>query len=143
MKLKTLTFRNKKASVIWMLILALALVFVDYFLSPVVSENDWQFEEAEKPKINVLKTPQCIKNIRLYQSKNKDLKYPAQGCLSNGAIIFVKESPYKGEIFVIHKNKSYRIAVNLQLPRVIVINSNDEIYIWEQGRERVIKFWKK
>ncbi|MFK5894813.1 MAG: hypothetical protein QM504_16460 [Pseudomonadota bacterium] len=149
MKLKTLTFKNKTASVVWMLILALSLVLVDFFLAPVVAENGWLFEELkdvkkiEKTNESMLATAKCRTKIESYLLKNNNGKYAAQACFSQGDIILLKASTYKGEIFIYHQNKTNRIAMNLKSPKVVAINSDREIFIQEQGRKRVLKFWKK
>jgi len=141
--LKTPNFTNKTASIIWMLLLALALVLVDYFLSPVMTENGWAFQKvihADKKRVNSLR---CNEKIKQYSQKDQEKSYIAKMCLNNSSVILIKESQYKGELLVVNNGTAERLASNIQLPKLITVNPENEIFIQEQGRNRILKFYKK
>jgi len=140
--LKTPNFTNKTASIIWMLILALALVLVDYFLSPVVAENDWMFQKELKVDKISLNTLACEATIKEYLLTDREKIYIAKACLKNSALVLLKESKYKGELLLLNNGMIERIATNLHSPNVIKISSKNEIFIREKGRDRVLKFYK-
>jgi hypothetical protein len=141
--LKTPNFSNKTASIVWMLILALALVLVDYFLSPVMTENGWKLQKVLQVDNKLLNSLHCEEEIKQYSSITQEKIFLAKACLTNKALIVVKESKYKGELLVFNKDKRERIATNIQSPKIIAVSSGNEIYIQELGRDRILKFFKK
>jgi len=141
--LKTPNFTNKTASIIWMLLLALALVLVDYFLSPVMTENGWVFQKVMQADKKLVNNLHCNEKMKQYSQKDLEKSYIAKACLNNSTVILIKESQYKGELLVVNNGTAERLASNIQLPKLITVNPENEIFIQEQGRNRILKFFKK
>ncbi|MFK5984671.1 MAG: hypothetical protein QM479_04515 [Pseudomonadota bacterium] len=155
---------NKIASVLWMLILALGLVLVDYFLSPVVTENAWKYniiteqlsskdrellaqvelQQLSKDKAKLTLLAGCVKvksNILdSFIAKYAKQNYTPLACLKNGDIIVLKQSRFKGVLMIYQYDKLVKIARNLHQAKFLKVSNKDEIYIWEKGRERLIQF---
>ncbi len=134
-----------------MLVLAMSLVLVDYFLSPVVTEKGWSFIniDALNASYNVNKkneplSQSCKNKANAYfkkKAKQSEVGYSLQACLKNGGIVFVDKSDFKGILMIYQYDKLLTIAKNLHQPHVVRVNKKGDIFVWEAGRERLIKFY--
>ena len=150
MQLRTLSFKGKTASIIWMLLLALSLVLIDYFLSPVMTEGLWTFTKVEEKKIEIKEIVNIEKQILSCNQNKKilqlhpELKSATRICFSKGKIteksVFLIQSKYKGILKIYQNGKLFTIAKNLQEPELINISSELDIYLFEKGRQRYLKF---
>lgn len=129
-------------SMIWMLLLAITLVFVDYFMSPVVtSSTKWKFTKIDEFARVLVNKPQCIQRLDKYKQKNQQQKkYRPTACLLDGSLVLIEDSNYKGVLTLLKDENYEKIATNLQQPHIQFIGLNNEIYILEKGRNRVLKF---
>jgi len=125
-----------------MLLLALALVLVDYFLSPVITENGWSFQKVQQVDNIIINNLSCIEKMRQYSEKEQEKNYLAKACLKS-SVILIKESEYKGELLIFNSGSTERIAANIHFPKLISISPENEIFIQEQGRDRILKFFIK
>jgi|GEM_PF-2681686 len=165
----TPNFRGKKAAIVWMLCLALALVLVDYYAGPVNASKGWQYEVLwsrldkitslqYQPQLGLLVYPEQTdkkQTILVYNPEKSSKKQLSSDKISKNNKTFITNSDKvklmddswvkltsserQGQI-VWHKNsQSLTVVRRLHSPRALIKDNYDNLYLIEQGRSRILK----
>ncbi len=94
MQLKTPTFKNRKLAILWMLFLALALILVDFFLSPAsLHSSAWHMQRLDEATF--LKQAKQLEKPQPCMIEPEKVIY----CLPGQMQIIVRKERFKSTLF--------------------------------------------